>query len=244
MSRRSRVLLCEVLAAASLLAGAEATPPAAAQSLSPVKREQLCVTLGNLLDIPDRRLEIFDPELRATLRRQTRQLLEASFEFLGPTKELEPLGSGKIREQFGFKLRAANPCNLVYVMWRFKEYPKPGSPGTTLGPLLSVQVKRNPGRQTSAQCGNEGYTTVATRNIAAPVPGAKHKIRASMTDSRVGTSVSIRVDDQPEWRVNIDAALLGFDGPAGVRSDNAHLKFKLLAPPPTGPTLVCSGDGD
>jgi len=187
----------------------------------------LCVTENDLIQLPNQRLEVTAPKMRAYLMRQTRQLVEVRFEYVGQTDHVDPLGSGEIREQFGFKLRAADACNLVYVMWRFKKTP-----------LLVVQVKRNPGMHTSDECGNHGYTTIATRSLAAPTPGSSHKLRAKLD----GSKLQVSVDGGDPWHVDVGTAALTFNGPVGIRSDNAHIRFKLLAPSGATP-LSCSGHG-
>ena len=69
----------------------------------------------------------------------TVQDAEARFKYLGPTSQEARLGSGESRRQFGLRLRAQDPCNLVYAMWRIEPEP-----------MLVVSVKRNPGMHSSA----------------------------------------------------------------------------------------------
>jgi len=58
--------------------------------------------------------------MRAFVTVATTQDSEAHFTYLGPSKTETPLGSGAMRRQSSLKLRAQDPCNLIYAMWRFE----------------------------------------------------------------------------------------------------------------------------
>jgi hypothetical protein len=130
-----------------------------------------------------------------------------------------PLGSGALRRQFGLKLRAQDACNLVYAMWRIEPESK-----------LVVSVKSNPGQHTSAECGNRGYTNIKPR-LSVPLPalsaGGEHTLRAEMD----GAQMRVFADGKLVWEGSVLPNALGFDGPVGMRSDNAHLEVELLAGP-------------
>ena len=157
-----------------------------------------------------------EPEMRAVAAYATRQHVEAHFEYLGHTKKDKPLGSGEIRRQFGLKLRAQNGCNLVYAMWRIE--PKQE---------LVISVKSNPGQQTHAECGTRGYTNIKPEHSEA-LPhlskGSRHTLRAMME----GSALRVFVDNKSVWEGDVGAAALEFDGPVGVRTDNARFKFELF----------------
>jgi hypothetical protein len=57
----------------------------------PVKRSQLCVTEGALEALPDARLSVSVPKLRAVLAAPGSQAIEARFSYLGPTAEMASL---------------------------------------------------------------------------------------------------------------------------------------------------------
>ncbi len=118
------------------------------------------------------------------------------------------------------KLRAADACNLVYVMWRIE--PKSA---------LVVSVKRNPGQHTSAECGNRGYRNVKPR-YSAPIPalspGQSHRLRATME----GDELSAAIDDKVVWQGALGATASGLRGPPGVRSDHAQLLFEVAVDAP------------
>src|SRR5579862_9633627 len=138
-----------------------------AQNLKPVQRAQLCVTEGSIQQLSNNRLQVSDPAMRAYLSALTPQVEEARFTYSGPTQSVKALGSGMVRTQFGLKLHAGDPCNLVYVMWRIDPDKK-----------IVVSLKSNPGQHTSAECGNRGYTNIRpVHSASTPIvkPGESHR---------------------------------------------------------------------
>ena len=202
--------------------------------LVPIKRSQLCVTTG-AIEASGRRLKVTVPEMRAVVKHMTAPRAEVRFTYLGPTRKVKPLGSGEVRRQFGLKLRAQNGCNLVYVMWRIEPESK-----------LVVSVKSNPGMETHAQCGTHGYTDIKPEHASGVPrlkPGSRHTLRAEMHSSKL----QVFVDNAVVWDGDVGSAALAFDGPSGVRSDNAEFAFDFFAAPAAGEpkTLPCKGgEGD
>ncbi|WP_257458990.1 hypothetical protein [Archangium lipolyticum] len=204
-------------------------------TLPMVQPKRMKVTQGKLEPLPDGRLVIDSPKVRAVVpsreEPKTRALMastrapeearvaELRFTYLGATREQEPLQSGELRRQVGLKLRARDGCNVVYVMWRIE--PKAG---------LVVSVKHNPGMRRSDDCGNSGYQTVKPRSKA-PVPrlepGDDHTLRAELE----GTALTVRVDGKPVWEGTLPEEVLTFDGPVGLRSDNGRFQVELRVHP-------------
>jgi hypothetical protein len=188
-----------------------------------VSRERLCVTEGAIEKADDDRLSVDAPKMRAYVNRWTTQSAELRFTYLGGTSTESKLGSGAIRRQFGLKLHAQDPCNLVYAMWRLDPESK-----------LVVSVKRNPEQHTSAECGNRGYVNIKPRRASA-VPhlesGQSHTLRAEMNN----TDLTVFVDDHKVWEGDLGPDAAKLDGPVGIRSDNARLEFELLTREPEGP---------
>jgi hypothetical protein len=180
-----------------------------------VTRAMLCVTEGSVDEAAGERLSVTVSKMRAYVNRQTLQTIEAHFTYSGPTKNEAPLGSGQMRRQFGLKLRAEDPCNLVYVMWRIE--PKSE---------IVVSIKMNPGEQTSAECGNRGYRNIRPTH-ASPVPllrpGDTRMLRAEMN----GEHLRVFADSSIVWEGELGADALRLDGPVGIRSDNAQVEFQL-----------------
>lgn len=188
--------------------------------LSPVSRANLCVTEGAISELSGARLSVSVPKMRAYLNAPTPPVVEAKFTYLGSTDNEARLGSGEMRRQFGLKLRAQDACNLVYAMWRIEPESK-----------LVVSVKNNPGQHSSAQCGNRGYHNIKPRR-STPVPilrsGDTHTLRAEM----IGTDLRVIADNELVWEGSLGPEALVFDGPVGVRSDNARLQLELRAGEP------------
>ena len=183
-----------------------------------ITRADLCVTSGAIEKTADAdRVRVDVPEMRAVATVATAPSAEIRFRYGGPTRETTHLGSGQVRSQFGLKLRAQDPCNLVYVMWRVEPESK-----------LVVSVKRNPGQQTSAECHNHGYTNIKPQK-SSPVPALKagdsHTLRAEMKNSEL----RVYVDNKEVWAGDVGADAGGLQGPVGIRSDNAQLEFEYLA---------------
>ena len=204
--------------------------PQSVQSM-PVSRANLCVTEGAIEELPGRRLSVSVPKMRAYVNAYTQPLAEVRFTYLGSTGNEAPLASGEMRRQFGLKLRAQDACNLVYAMWRIEPESK-----------LVVSVKSNPGEHTSAQCGNHGYQNIKPRR-SVPVPtlrsGDTHVLRAQMN----GAEMQVFADNSLVWEGSVGQDALAFDGPVGMRSDNARLQIDLRTGKPlTDKAPGCRGE--
>jgi hypothetical protein len=188
--------------------------PESVQSM-PVSRANLCVTEGTIEELPGRRLSVSVPKMRAYVNAYTQPVAEVRFTHLGSTGNEAPLASGEMRRQFGLKLHAQDACNLVYAMWRIEPESK-----------LVVTVKSNPGDHSSAQCGNRGYQNIKPRR-SVPVPtlssGDTHVLRAQMN----GAEMQVFADNSLVWEGSVGQDALAFDGPVGIRSDNARLQIAL-----------------
>jgi hypothetical protein len=217
---RTRITLVKSTLISLTVLSVNASPPPSATKLSSVSRASLCVTEGAIEERPDHRLSVSVPKMRAYLNASTSQSVEADFTYLGSTGNEARLGSGELRRQFGLKLRAQDTCNLVYAMWRIEPESK-----------LVVSVKSNPGQHSSAQCGNRGYRNVKpARSKPVPVlhPGSAHSLRAEMN----GVEMKVFADNALVWEGSVGAEALSYDGPVGMRSDNARLEIELRAAQP------------
>jgi hypothetical protein len=200
-----------------LLSGSNLT--AASQSLgtrlTAVSKTNLCVTEGEIEELPGQRLSVTVPKMRAYVNAHTEPVAEVRFTYLGSTGNESPLASGEMRRQFGLKLRAQDACNLVYAMWRIEPESK-----------IVVSVKSNPGEHTSAQCSNHGYQNIKPRR-SSPAPalrsGDTHTLRAEMK----GAEMKVFADNSLVWEGSVGEDALSFDGPVGMRSDNARLQINF-----------------
>jgi hypothetical protein len=180
-----------------------------------IVRADLDVTDGRV-DTSEGRLLIDVPEMRAVLRKPTTQSIEVHFTYLGPTQNASKLASGEVRRQFGVKLKAQDPCNLVYVMWR-----------DTPQPTLAVSMKYNPGMRSSSQCRDGGYRTLTPAKwgrLPALQPGSSHILRADIDKQDLHASV----DGELMWEGSVPPEAMSFNGPVGLRSDNVRVAFDVL----------------
>jgi hypothetical protein len=194
-----------------------------------VSKANLCVTEGAIGDLPGQQFSVNVSKMRAYVNFLTAPAAEARFTYLGPTANDAPLASGEMRRQFGLKLRAQDACNLVYAMWRIEPESK-----------IVVSVKSNPGQHTSAECSNHGYQNIKpSRSATVPAlrPGDTHTLRAEMN----GAEMKVFADNSVVWQGVVSSDALAFDGPVGIRSDNARLQISLESGQPIGhqPSAGC-----
>ena len=225
---------CSALRWFCLLSFGATLSQAGSGSLITVTRENLCVTEGSI-EQSGANLRVSVPKMRAFATVAAAPSAEVRFTYLGPTAKSSALGSGEMRRQFGLKLRAQDPCNLVYVMWRIEPESK-----------LVVSVKRNEGQHTSAECGNRGYQNIKPRKASA-VPRLEvnqaHTLRAEMR----GEELRVFADNREVWEGSVGADAAQLEGPVGIRSDNATLDFELKARAPEsgkGATNTCKSGMD
>ena len=194
-------------------------PAAGSLSTSALKKVEpgaLCVTDGRVRDIGSGVMEVTSPEMRAVVAGSAPEIAELRFRYEGPTEETSALADGEIRRQAGLKLRAADSCNVVYVVWRFEPDAR-----------LVVSVKNNPGKHRHAECGDGGYQNVPARKsspVPLPLAGEEHFLQASLD----GSALSVYVDHEIAWEGDIGSDAT-FGGPVGIRTDNARLVFEMAA---------------
>jgi hypothetical protein len=214
-----------------LEASAQASPAVAA-GVVPVARERVCSTLGEPKPLSGGAWRVDAPKLRATIAGSSGRALSLTFRLLGETAEQAPLGSGELRQQLGLELAARDQCNLLYVMWR--QLPRPE---------LVVQVKRNAGDSTHAECENGGYHRLRpTRSASLPVlvPGKAYTLGARIEQRRL----EVAIDGASVWQGPLDGAALELSGRAGLRSDNLRFEVQALsAELVAGAPATCPGSG-
>jgi hypothetical protein len=198
--------------------------PAPSAGWTAIGAPSLDVTEGALSPYgPNATLRTTSPAMRAETLDGGRHSESARlwFRYLGESTTTVPLGSGLIRRDIGLKLRSANPCNLVYAMWH--AFPDNA---------IEIQVKRNPGQTTSAQCGNRGYTTIATIPLGPGDGTADHGAHELLVQtSRVAggaLAMSVFINGGLLRQLTLPAAqTAGLEGPVGIRSDNGDYVFGL-----------------
>jgi hypothetical protein len=196
-----------------------------------VPYEAMCVTKGALRPHAEAVL-VNEPTVRAFAAGTRGEAAELAFVFRGDSATTRALASGAMRRQLGVKLRAANSCNVVYVMWRLDPHP-----------FLEVSVKHNPGKRTHEECGTDGYTKVRAARAAGVPPlaiGASHALRAEIR----GDELDAWIDGELAWTGTLPLAARELDGPAGFRSDNVQLEIVSLTAPSFGDSVCRRARGD
>ncbi len=194
-----------------------------AAPLHAIAHEELCVTKGTIAGGA-----IHEPTVRAFARGTTGDAAQLAFKYVGDSEGERALESGELRRQVGLKLRAADSCNVVYVMWRIS--PKPG---------LAVQVKSNPGKHRHEECGASGYIKVKPNeklSVPALEVGTSHVLRAEIR----GDDLYAWIDGQLAWHGRLPDEARAITGPAGLRTDNVRLEsLELHAPRGDAHALEC-----
>jgi hypothetical protein len=214
-----------------LIAGSNLIVASQSTRLMPVSKANLCVTEGSIEEMPGERLSVNVSKMRAYVNAYTQPVAQLRFTYLGSTPNEAPLASGEMRRQLGLKLRAQDACNLVYAMWRIEPESK-----------IVVSVKSNPQEHSSAQCGNRGYQNIKPQRgwpVPALSPGSTHTLRAEMN----GAEMKVFADNSLAWEGSVGPDALRFDGPVGMRSDNARLQIEFAAGQPirSGSSPGCRG---
>ena len=189
--------------------------PGAQAQLQP---EDFDVPDGKILKAAGNRLMVSTKEMRATLKFSTQQNVTVKFTYLGPTGEVSRLGSGEVRSQFGIKLRAQDTCNIVYIMWHFAPDQK-----------IAVSVKRNPGKRTHEECLDYGYINNIKPRVSATPPPIHPDQPHSLSAFMHGSNLTVVADERIVWQGDLGPVALEFNGPVGLRSDNAHVVFDFFA---------------
>lgn len=192
----------------------------------PAAPGELDVTTGAIGRGDGGTLAIRAPKVRAVVPGSGGDSAELRFVYRGGSDDVARLASGTLRRQLGLKLRAANGCNLVYVMWRIEPEAK-----------LVVSIKQNPGDRVHRECGTRGYRNVRPRR-SAPVPpleaGASHTLRADLD----GRELTVRVDGEIVWLGDLGAGVDRLSGPAGLRTDNVEIDGQLFVGAPESPAAA------
>jgi len=191
-----------ILLAAALFAKSPAHAP------RNVDQKDFEVSDGRIESVAQNRFMVSSSEMRATIPGTSGQDIAVDFVYLGPTREISRLADSELRHQFGVKLRSQDTCNNVYVMWHFDES------------QIVVQVKKNSGKKTHADCGDRGYITVKKFAVPHVRVNESHSLAARIN----GEKLSV-VANGISALVKLPVVAFTFNGPAGLRSDNVQVIF-------------------
>ena len=173
------------------------------------------VTSGALTPSGPGRFRTRSGNFRANFAGAKRRHVGLRFKYRGPSQGMIPLASGEERRQIGLKLRAADSCNLIYVMWHLAPSHE-----------IEVSVKHNPGQSRHEECRDHGYRFIRPSwqwDQLRPIePGEQRDLRASLR----GRQLKVWTDGRLAWRGTLPEEIFQFDGPAGVRSDNGEFEIE------------------
>jgi hypothetical protein len=223
---RAFALLLDGLVMGALLACPRQAESSPQGGLVDVPAVAVCVTSGQV-EKQGSELHVRAKGMRGVVNDDHSSQAELVFRYGGPAKVQEPLANGEARVQVGLKLRARDTCNVVYVMWHMA--PDQG---------VAVSVKSNPAKHTHEECGATGYLNKKARlQKAAPFveTGSTHVLHAAID----GTTLRVRADGVLVWEGELGDAAFAFDGPVGVRTDNAEADLALRVPGRHGPWRGC-----
>ncbi|HTJ47535.1 MAG TPA: hypothetical protein VL463_35795 [Kofleriaceae bacterium] len=187
-------------------------------ALAAIAREKICMTRGEAA-VSGGVLQISDATTRGVATTSSGEAAALRFTYRGESRETRALASGQIRHQVGLKLRAADGCNVIYVMWRVE--PKP---------FIEVSMKRNPGKRTHEDCGAAGYTKIKPSSmepVGAFAVGDEHVLEAAID----GDTLTATLDGKAVWVGDLPTEARALDGPAGFRSDNVTYDAELRVAP-------------
>jgi hypothetical protein len=187
-----------------------------AQEMRQVGRGELDVTEGAVGEGRDGMLAVDVAKMRAVVKGASGDVVELRVRDRGVVADAQALESGEMRRQIALKMRAQDPCNLLYVSWRIE--PKSA---------VVVQLKLDPRQHTSAECGNGGYVTIKPRH-SAPPPALSDRQPHQMDARLDGTELTVAIDGRPVWDGAVGDAVRQLQGPVGVRSDNGKFDFALF----------------
>jgi hypothetical protein len=181
------------------------------------RKSDFDVSDGEIHKAPGDRLMVRSKEMRATLKKKSAsQKVTLNFTYMGPTREVAHLGNGEVRHQFGIKLKAQDICNLVYVMWNFDTQ------------KIAVSVKLNPGQRTHEDCLDRGYLGNFKPRLFAAPPTVSAEEPHSLYADLQGQELTVKADGLIVWQGTLLPVILEFQGPVGLRSDNAEVVFDFL----------------
>lgn len=163
------------------------------------------------------RSEVLTSLSRAVVTGNADQKVKVNFTTVGFVDD--PVNNPNNHKQMALKLKAANSCNVLYVIW-----------DADGGPIV-VANKRNDGIVDT--CGPKGYSVIvpsASSPVPALVVGSSHTLQADYVDP----VLNVYADGNLVWNGTIGKNLVPYSGPVGLRTDGMQFKFdvytKLFTP--------------
>lgn len=167
------------------------------------------VTNGSIT-VKDNVIYVDSTTSRISFPNSTGEGIYIKAKYQGPSSGTVAFASGAIVEQVGVKLREVNTCNLVYIMRRLKPVSN-----------VTIQTKENPGLSTHAECGDKGYTTIASIPIPENYPGDEITLSAKF----YGDTLVVWCNGQ---KVFSGIVKFNYSGNTGIRTDNIKTSIRLF----------------
>ncbi|MEZ0391398.1 MAG: Ig domain-containing protein [Pseudobdellovibrionaceae bacterium] len=199
-----------LLALCFLILGQQAL--AQTQLTARIPRNLICATNGQVQTNSAESIEVTTATSRSVVTTPTEQKIRIDFTYLAPIND--PAANPNGHRQIGLKLRAANSCNVLYVMW-----PVAGGP-------LKVTLKRNDGMKNHSECGPEGYTNLTpslSKTVSALQIGRKYRLQAEYENE----TLNVYASGVKAWSGMIENQDIPFQGPVGVRTDGGKFTFDI-----------------
>jgi hypothetical protein len=193
--------------------------------------QSICVTKGAIG--PGSMVDV--PTFRGVALGTSGEAARIDFVYQGRSRGERALASGQVRRQLGLKLRAADGCNLAYVMWRLDPRPQ-----------VEVSVKVNPGARTHAECGARGYTKLKPASYDG-APDLVIRKRYALSAQITGDGLSAWIDGRLVWQGSLPYEARSLSGPSGLRSDNIAYSIVAFGAPvggAPGEVPKCVVDGE
>jgi hypothetical protein len=167
------------------------------------------VTNGSIT-VKDNTIYVNSDTSRISFPESTGEGIYIKARYEGPSSDIVPFASGAVVEQVGVKLREVNTCNLVYIMRRIKPLSN-----------VTIQIKENPGLSTHTECGDKGYSTIATIPVPENYPGDEITLSAKFYED----TLVVWCNGQKVFSGIVN---FKYSGNTGIRTDNIKTSIRLF----------------
>jgi hypothetical protein len=96
---------------------------------------------------------------------------------------------------------------------------------------IAVSVKLNPGQRTHEECLDRGYINNIKPDVKTDPPTLQIDEPHILAADLDGQDLNVTADSKVVWRGTLPPVVLQFNGPVGLRSDNARVVFEYFVDP-------------
>jgi hypothetical protein len=94
---------------------------------------------------------------------------------------------------------------------------------------IAVSVKLNPGQRTHEDCLDRGYINNIKPTVSLAPPPVRVNEPHTLYADLQGQALTVKADGSIVWQGTLVPVVRGFEGPVGLRSDNARIVFDFVA---------------